>query len=145
MIDLTKVLRIRYPGCWLMNGESYEGLTWVSQDIPKPTLAELEAAWAEINQKTPEELSSEQLKTSIEGGFLVQPEGFTLALNDTDRIAFSQLLVLVKEALELGLISNDSPQIISDKNGQKHEISTLRFRQIMVAYGFYYKSIWDKL
>jgi hypothetical protein len=48
MIDFSKVLRIRYPGCWLMDGESYEGITWVSQVIPKPTLAELEAAWAEI-------------------------------------------------------------------------------------------------
>lgn len=76
--------------------------------------------------------------------FLVQPEGFFLGLEDNDRAAFSQMLSLVKEALDLGLITNETPQIIADKNGQKHQISTLRFRQIMVQYGFYYKSLWDQ-
>lgn len=81
----------------------------------------------------------------INDGFLVEPEGFVLALSDADRSAFSQMLSLVKEALDLGLITNETPQIISDKDGQKHEITTLRFRQIMVQYGFYYKSLWDQL
>lgn len=81
----------------------------------------------------------------IDNGFLVQPENFILALSDSDRAAFSQMLSLVKEALDLGLITNDTPQTIADKDGQKHEVSTLRFRQIMVQYGFYYKSLWDQM
>lgn len=79
----------------------------------------------------------------IENGFNIEPENITLGLSENDRNSFSQMLSLVKEALDLGLITNDSPQIISDINGKKHQISTLRFRQMMVQYGFYYKSIWD--
>jgi len=80
----------------------------------------------------------------IENGFDVQPENIKLGLSDNDRASFSQMLSLVKEALDLGLITNDSPQIISDINGEKHQVTTLRFRQIMVQYGFYYKSLWDQ-
>lgn len=83
-------------------------------------------------------------ETLIESGLKIEPEGFILALKDEDRAAFSQMLSLVKEALDLGLITNETPQIIADKNGQKHQISTLRFRQIMVQYGLYYKSLWDQ-
>lgn len=80
----------------------------------------------------------------IENGFTVQPENITLGLSENDRNSFSQMLSLVKEALDLGLITNDLSQIISDINGEKHQISTLRFRQIMVQYGFYYKNLWDQ-
>ena len=120
---------------------------WTVLEVPEYNAAtqkiEFNGEFFDVIDKTVKEIDSEQIKLSIENGFLVQPEGFALALNDTDRIAFSQLLVLVKEALELGVITNDSPQIISDKDGQKHQVSTLRFRQIMVSYGLYYKTIWD--
>jgi hypothetical protein len=87
----------------------------------------------------------ENLMQSINSGFLVQPENFILGLSDADRGAFTQMLALVREALDFELITNDTPQIISDINGEKHEINTLRFRQIMVQYGLYYKNIWDSL
>lgn len=94
----------------------------------------------------PESQAKQQnFQNAISQGFLVQPENFILALADNDRVALSQMLSLVKEALDLGLIDNDTPQVIADKDGQKHEISTLRFRQIMVQYGFYYKNLWDQL
>lgn len=85
------------------------------------------------------------IQDKISEGYLVQPENFILALKDSDRSSFSQMLSLIKEALDLGLITNETPQTIADKNGQKHEISTLRFREIMVQYGFYYKSLWDQM
>ena len=80
---------------------------------------------------------------AIKAGFLVSPENFYLALKDNDRVLFSQMLSLVKEALDLGYITNDTPQSIKDINGETRVISTLRFRQIMVPYGFYYKTLWD--
>lgn len=78
-------------------------------------------------------------------GFLVEPENIVLGLRETDRMVFSQMLTLVKEALDLGLITNNTLQTISDINGQKIQLTTLRFRQVMVAYGFYFKGLWDKL
>jgi hypothetical protein len=87
----------------------------------------------------------ENLIQSMNSGFLVQPENFILGLSDADRGAFTQMLSLVKEALDFELITNDTPQMIADINGQKHQINTLRFRQIMVQYGLYYKNLWDSL
>lgn len=87
----------------------------------------------------------ENLMRSMNSGFLVQPENFILGLSDADRGAFTQMLSLVKEALDLGVITNDTPQIIADINGETHTVLTLRFRQIMVQYGLYYKGLWDAL
>ena len=45
MIDLTKPLFALYPTAkWTLSGDSYNGLTWLSDDIPKPTEQEL-LAW----------------------------------------------------------------------------------------------------
>lgn len=93
-------------------------------------------------------LASQQIQAihdQISAGYTVEPEGFILGLSDADRNAFAQMLALTKEALDLSLITNDTPQTIVDKGGQKHQITILRFRQIMVAYGFYYKTLWDQL
>jgi hypothetical protein len=41
-IDYSAVLTANYPGAqWALNGDSYEGLTWLD-DTPQPTQAELE-------------------------------------------------------------------------------------------------------
>jgi hypothetical protein len=32
---------------WTLNGDDYDGLTWLS-DTPKPTQAELDAAWPDV-------------------------------------------------------------------------------------------------
>lgn len=47
-MDITKILEINYAGSsWTLNGDSYEGLTWLS-DSTKPTQEELEALWEEV-------------------------------------------------------------------------------------------------
>jgi len=81
----------------------------------------------------------------INNGYSVQPEDFILGLSETDRTAFTQLLLLVREAIDLGLITNADSQVISDKSGVSHSITVGRFRQIMVAYGVFYKGLWDQL
>jgi hypothetical protein len=94
---------------------------------------------------SPEEIRWDEYSQAVEQGFLVQPENFKLRLWDEDRAVFSQMLALIKEALDLGIIDNSTPQKIKDFNGQIVTVSTLRFREIMVAYGFYYKTLWDQL
>lgn len=75
--------------------------------------------------------------------YAVDPEGFSLKLADFDRSMFNQMLTLVREGLDLGLMANEDLVKIADVNGDLHEISVLRFRQIMVGYGSYYKALWD--
>jgi hypothetical protein len=48
MIDYTKILQYKYLNAeWTLNGDDYEGLTWVS-DTPKPSKATLDGLWQEV-------------------------------------------------------------------------------------------------
>ena len=50
MIDYAAVLSANYPNdSWTLDGDTYDGLTWLS-DTPKPTQAELDAAWPAVQQ-----------------------------------------------------------------------------------------------
>jgi len=50
VIDYAAVLSENYPNAlWQLEGDTYNGLTWLS-DTPKPTQAELDAAWPAVQQ-----------------------------------------------------------------------------------------------
>ena len=50
MTNYAAVLTANYPDAeWTLNGDTYDGLTWLS-DSPKPTQAELDAAWPAVQQ-----------------------------------------------------------------------------------------------
>ena len=50
MTDYAAVLTANYPDAlWQLDGDTYEGLTWLS-DSPKPSQAELDAAWPAVQQ-----------------------------------------------------------------------------------------------
>ena len=47
-MDIPRILSSKYAGSeWILNGDDYAGLTWLS-DTPKPTEAELENLWEEV-------------------------------------------------------------------------------------------------
>ena len=48
MIDYTAILTANYVGAqWILEGDNYEGLTWLDS-TPKPTQAELDAQWPQV-------------------------------------------------------------------------------------------------
>ena len=48
MIDYATILFTKYVGSsWTLNGDDYEGLTWLSK-TPKPTKATLDGLWDEV-------------------------------------------------------------------------------------------------
>jgi len=48
MTDYAAVLTAIRPGAaWTLDGDTYDGLTWLD-DSPKPTQAELDAAWPAV-------------------------------------------------------------------------------------------------
>ena len=50
MTDYAAVLTANYPNSqWTLDGDTYDGLTWLS-DTPKPSQAELDAAWPAVQQ-----------------------------------------------------------------------------------------------
>jgi hypothetical protein len=47
-MDYAIILTTKYQGSeWILDGDSYEGLNWLS-DSPKPTEEELEDLWDEV-------------------------------------------------------------------------------------------------
>ena len=49
MTDYAAVLSANYPDAtWTLDGDNYDGLTWLS-DTAKPTQAELDAQWPQVN------------------------------------------------------------------------------------------------
>ena len=47
--DYVKILGQKYAGQeWALNGDTYDGLIWLS-DTPKPTQAELDVLWPEVD------------------------------------------------------------------------------------------------
>lgn len=108
-----------------------------------------------VSELTPQQLedmllnsppnAADQFRASVAAGFVVQPEGITLALGDRDRGQFTQMLALIDQGLGLGQLTDTSPQKIADVNDVLHDVTTLRFRQIMLAYGAHYKGLWDAL
>ena len=59
MTDYTAVLTANYPDAkWTLDGDTYAGLTWLS-DSPKPTQAELDAAWPAVQQARQDAVAAE--------------------------------------------------------------------------------------
>jgi len=49
MIDYAAILTANYAGAqWTLDGDTYDGLTWLDS-TPKPTQAELDAAWPTVD------------------------------------------------------------------------------------------------
>ena len=69
MIDYSAILATNYYNDqWTLNGDSYDGLVWLS-DTAKPTQAELDAQWAQVNYQNQYDMVSktrhaEYIKTS---------------------------------------------------------------------------------
>ena len=52
MIDYAAILTSNYAGAnWTLDGTEYEGLTWLDES-PKPTQAELDAQWSQVDYET---------------------------------------------------------------------------------------------
>jgi hypothetical protein len=60
MTDYAAVLTANYPDAeWTLDGDTYDGLTWLS-DTPKPTQAELDAAWPAVQQARQDAVAAKQ-------------------------------------------------------------------------------------
>lgn len=50
-MNIPKILSINYFGSeWTLDGDEYDGLNWLDES-PKPTEAELQAQWADVQYK----------------------------------------------------------------------------------------------
>ena len=60
MTDYPAILKANYAGSeWTLDGDTYDGLTWLS-DTPKPSQAELDAAWPAVQQARADAVAADE-------------------------------------------------------------------------------------
>ena len=64
-MDIAAILSRKFDAEWTLNGDTYEGLTWLS-DSKKPTKAELEKLWPTVQAEIEaERVAREERKQSV--------------------------------------------------------------------------------
>ena len=96
MIDYGLILITNYPGSqWTLNGNDYDGLTWLD-DTPKPTQAELDAAWPQVAYQ--QQVTA--VKTTRRTAYEAQSDGlfFEWQRGDGTEAAWREAVAAVKAA-----------------------------------------------
>lgn len=114
---------------------------WGGQDHPEVVadLSDFESFVAEV-PPTPEQTFNAAIAAGFPTGL-----GYSLALGESDRNAFSQMLLLISVAHSAGALDLADPQVIADKDGVPHEVTGEQFIGLMLAYGQHFKSLWNEL
>lgn len=83
-MDIALILTRKYPGAeWVLNGDNYSGLTWLS-DSPKPKKAELDALWPEVQAEIAAET---QAHVDAKASAIAKLEALGLTLDEV-KVAF---------------------------------------------------------
>lgn len=97
-------------------------------------------------QKTQKQIDDErdsEFQSKVDAGYNIPETSIILPLSDNDRNQFANLLVLLKEGIDLGKLTNDTDITIKDIDGNIHTVTIGDYKSIIFDYGFYYKTIWD--
>lgn len=83
-MKITDILLTNYPGTeWVLTGNEYKGLDWLDSS-PKPTEAELEAQWPEVQSKI---AAQEQARIDAKASAIAKLEALGLTLAEVE-VAF---------------------------------------------------------
>jgi len=83
-MDIANILIAKYAGSeWILDGDSYEGLTWLSNS-PKPTQEELEDLWPEVQA---EFAAKAQAKIDAKASAIAKLEALGLTVEEVE-VAF---------------------------------------------------------
>jgi hypothetical protein len=80
-MDIAAVLVTKYPdSLWTLNGDSYEGLTWLS-DTPKPTKKQLEDLWPTVQSEI---AAKAQAKIDAKASAIAKLEALGLTIDEVE-------------------------------------------------------------
>jgi hypothetical protein len=57
LIDYATILSRKFDAEWILNGDEYDGLTWLSNS-PKPTKKQLDELWPKVQNELKTELET---------------------------------------------------------------------------------------
>jgi len=96
-MDISTILSKRYPDAeWTLNGDNYSGLNWLSEDIAKPSLEEIQAEWAQVEYET----ACEQVEADRQVAYrdTADPIFFEVYRGDKDEAEWLGAVQAVKDA-----------------------------------------------
>jgi hypothetical protein len=83
-MNILQILVEKYSDSeWLIQGDSYEGLEWLS-DSPKPTKQELQSQWAEVQSKI---AAAEEAKADAKASAISKLQALGLTIEEVE-VAF---------------------------------------------------------
>jgi hypothetical protein len=83
-MNYATILSTKYQGSeWTLDGDSYEGLTWLSE-TPKPTQEELEDLWPEVQAEV---AAKAQAKIDAKASAIAKLEALGLTVEEVE-VAF---------------------------------------------------------
>jgi hypothetical protein len=83
-MDISAILEIKFSGSeWILDGDSYEGLTWLSKSS-KPTEEELQELWPEVQAKLQ---ADRQAKLDSKASAIAKLEALGLTVEEVE-VAF---------------------------------------------------------
>jgi hypothetical protein len=68
-MDIAAILSRKYTAEWILNGDDYEGLEWLSETPKKPTLAKLTELWPIVQAEL---LAAQQAKVATRASALAK-------------------------------------------------------------------------
>ena len=84
-MDIANILTRRYAGAeWTLNGDEYTGLTWISEDMAKPTKKALDKLWPEVQAEITAEAKA---KIDAKASTIAKLEALGLTINEVE-VAF---------------------------------------------------------
>lgn len=82
-MDIATILTRKHAGSeWTLDGDNYEGLTWLS-DTPKPTKAALEELWSDVVAEIEAE---KQAKVDAKASALAKLEALGLTADEVREV-----------------------------------------------------------
>jgi hypothetical protein len=75
----------------------------------------------------------------------VTVSGIDLKASIEARDAFTGTMILIREGIDAGAITNATPMSIWDAHEQEHALTVGNVRQLLLAYGFAWKTAFDQL
>lgn len=80
-MDISMILTRRYPDAeWTLNGDSYSGLTWLSETA-KPTAKAIEKLWPEVQAEIAAEAKA---KIDAKASAIAKLEALGLTINEVE-------------------------------------------------------------
>lgn len=120
---------------------SYDAATETLTPLQTVTLKAVTDGWT-VTALPEADIKRRAYYAALEAGYTVPGLGIVLALQESDRNAFTALLTLINETVAAGLQTESDTVTIADIEGTVHSVTIAQLRGILLGYGSHFSTLW---